>query len=153
MSNRTKFIALAAFGSASLAFGAAATATDAQREDRCDVQARSGHDLQTVEMQDLHVLAQTGSGQAFAPSLPNGAQAIVCVRTSIIPAAYDDKVLALGIPLIIVETGRPHRLGVLEINDGRYRYRMMEGALATADQAAVQARLQEYSARMTPPAG
>ena len=100
-------------------------------------------------MGDLHVLTLTAADR-FAPALPSGTQAIVCVRNSIIPAAYDDKVLALGIPLIIAETARPHRLGVLEINDGRYRYRLMEGTLPAADQAAVQARLEEYRTRLAP---
>ena len=147
-----RFLPLAALGLVALAGGAIAT-PDAPREDRCDVQARSGRELQTIEMRDLHVIAQTASERQFAPSLPDGTQAIVCVRNSIIPAAHDDKVLALGIPLIIAETGRPHRLGVLEVNEGRYRYRLMEGSLPAADQAAVQARLQEYSARLAPSAG
>jgi hypothetical protein len=119
MSMRIFSLGVAAFG-ASIALAAPAGASaDNMREDRCDVQARAGHDLQTVEMRDLHVLTQTASAAQFAPALPSGAQAIVCVRNSIIPAAHDDKVLALGIPLIIAETTRPHRMGVLEINDGR----------------------------------
>jgi hypothetical protein len=150
MSMRIFSLGVAAFG-ASIALAAPAGASaDNMREDRCDVQARAGHDLQTVEMRDLHVLTQTASAAQFAPALPSGAQAIVCVRNSIIPAAHDDKVLALGIPLIIAETTRPHRMGVLEINDGRYRYRLMEGTLPAADQAAVQARLEEYRARVAP---
>jgi hypothetical protein len=152
MSQAFRFLPLAALGALALAGGAAAT-PDEQREDRCDVQARSGRALQTIQMNDLHVLAQTGSDARFAPDLPSGTQAIVCIRSSIIPAAHDDKVLALGVPLIIAETNRPHRLGVLEINEGRYRYRLMEGTLPAADQAAVQARLQEFSARAAAPAG
>jgi hypothetical protein len=151
---RTKMLCVAAFGAGSLALGGAAGATgpDRQREDRCDVQARAGRELETVQMPDLHVLEQT-SGASFAPDLPRGTEAIVCLRTSITPAAHDDKVLALGIPLIIVEVGRPHRMGVLEIADGAFRYRLTEGTLPAADQAAVQARLEEYRSRIAATGG
>src|SRR3954470_13997150 len=127
MNQRVKMLCVAAFGAGFMALCAAASATspDRQREDRCDVQARSGHVLETVSMPDLHVLEQASYAR-FAPSLPRGAEAIVCLRTSITPAAHDDKVLALGIPLIIVEVGRPHRMGVLEITDGAFRYRLAE---------------------------
>ena len=145
-------ISVAALGAGSLALLAPASATGRQFEERCDVQARNGRVLETIEMRDLHVLALNASDR-FAPSLPSGTQAIVCLRSDITPAAYDDKVLALGIPLIIAELGRPHRLGVLEIADGAYRFRMMEGTLPASDQAAVQARLEEYRARVAPTSG
>jgi hypothetical protein len=154
MNVRMKMLCVAALGAGSMAlYAPAASGSDLQREDRCDVQARSGHELQTIEMRNLHVLEQTSDGASFAPALPRGTEAIVCLRTSITPAAHDDKVLALGIPLIIVEVGRPHRMGVLEIAEGAYRYRMAEGSLPAADQAAVQARLEEYRGRIAPHAG
>ena len=152
MTLRMKILCIAALGAAAAALPAPAASTGRQIEERCDVQARSGHELQTIAMRDLHVLALT-AGDRFAPDLPAGAQAIVCLRSSITPAAYDDKVLALGIPLIIVELDRPHRLGVLEISEGAFRFRMMEGSLPAADQAAVQARLEEYRARLARAAG
>ena len=146
---RKTLIGIAALSAGSLALLAPASASGRQFEQRCDVQARSGRVLETIAMDDLHVLALT-AGDRFAPSLPAGTEAIVCLRSDITPAAYDDKVVALGIPLIIAELGRPHRLGVLEIADGAYRYRMLEGSLPAADQAAVQARLEEYRARVAP---
>ena len=136
-------------GAAWLALQAPAGAASRPFEERCDVQARSGRELQTIEMRDLHVLALTAADH-FQPALPSGTQAIICLRNDIIPAAYDDKVTALGIPLIIVELGRPHRIGVLEVTDGSFRYRMMEGALPASDQNAVQARLEEYRSRIAP---
>jgi hypothetical protein len=154
MNLRMKMLCIAALGAGSTALGATAAAAspDRQIEERCDVQARAGHVLQTVAMRDLHVLALTAADR-FEPALPSGAEAIVCLRSSITPAAHDDKVLALGIPLIIVELGRPHRLGVLEVSDGAFRFRMMEGSLPAADQAAVQARLEEYRSRISGTAG
>src|SRR3954469_16882376 len=152
MNLRTKMLCIAALGAGSIALLAPASAAGRQFEERCDVQARSGRVLETIEMRDLHVLALT-AGDRFAPSLPRGTQAIVCLRGSITPAAYDDKVIALGIPLIIAELGQPHRLGVLEVNDGAFRFRMMAGTLPAADQAAVQARLEEYRTRLAATAG
>jgi hypothetical protein len=152
MNLRTKMLCIAALGAGSIALLAPASAAGRQFEERCDVQARSGRVLETIEMRDLHVLALT-AGDRFAPSLPRGTQAIVCLRGSITPAAYDDKVIALGIPLIIAELGQPHRLGVLEVNDGAFRFRMMQGTLPAADQAAVQARLEEYRTRLAATAG
>jgi hypothetical protein len=143
----TKMLSIAAFGAAAAALCAPASAAGRQFEERCDVQARSGRVLETIEMRDLHVLALS-AGDRFAPSLPRGTEAIVCLRGSITPAAYDDKVVALGIPLIIAELGQPHRLGVLEVNDGAFRFRMMQGTLPAADQAEVQARLEEYRSRL-----
>ena len=152
MTLKMKLLCVAALGAGSLALLAPAAASGRQYEERCDVQARSGRVLETIEMRDLHVLALT-AGDRFAPSLPSGTQAIVCLRGDITPAAYDDKVVALGIPLIISEMGQPHRLGVLEIADGAYRYRMLQGTLPAADQAAVQARLEEYRSRVAPTSG
>ena len=50
----------------------------------------------------------------------------------------------------IAEMGTPGRLGVLEINEGRYRFRMLEGRLRTEEQAAIDARLAEFQARFPP---
>ena len=147
MNLRMTMLCIAALGAGSIALLAPASAAGRQFEERCDVQTRSGRVLETIEMRDLHVLGLT-AGDRCAPSLPRGTEAIVCLRGSITPAAYDDKVVALGIPLIIAELGRPHRLGVLEVNDGAFRFRMMEGTLPAADQAAVQARLEEYRTRL-----
>ena len=108
--NLGRMLTIAALGAAWLALQAPASAANRQFEERCDVQARSGRELQTIEMSELHVLALTAADR-FQPTLPSGTQAIICLRSDIVPAAYDDKVTALGIPLIIVELGRPHRVG------------------------------------------
>ena len=144
-------IFLVAVGAAwlpALAAPAAAQHANPLREERCDVQARGANQIETVEMPNLHVLEQTGRTDRFAPALPSGAQAIVCLRTGIMPQPHDDEVIALGVPLILAEIGGQHRLGVLEASDGRYRYRMMEGRLTPEDERAIQARLDEYHSRL-----
>lgn len=130
---------------AGLALGASVAAgAGGLREDRCDLQVRSGHALETIAMPGLHILAGTAGPEPFALALPAGAQAVVCYRDDIVPAASDDKVLALGVPLVIGETVRAHRVGILEIADGRYRFRMLAGRLGAAEQTAVQTRLEAY---------
>ena len=101
----------------------------------------------TIEAPDLHVLAQTAGGQNFAPAIPRGIAAISCGRTSVIPAAWDDQVLALGLPLFIAETGTRGRVGVLEIDNGRYRFRLIRGEMQPEEQAEIDARVQAYQAR------
>jgi hypothetical protein len=137
-------LAGAAAGIALGASVAAGAGAGALREDRCDVQVRSGHALETIAMPGLHILDRTAGPEPFALALPAGAQAVVCYRDDIVPAASDDKVLALGVPLVIGEMVRARRVGILEIADGRYRFRMLAGRLGAAEQAAVQARLEAY---------
>lgn len=131
-----------------LAAPAAAQRSNPLREDRCDVQAQRAYQVETVAVPSLHVLDQTGQADRFAPVLPSGAQAIVCLRTSIMPQAHDDEVIALGVPLVLAETGGQHRLGILEAREGRYRYRMMEGRLTPEEESTIQARLEEYHSRL-----
>jgi hypothetical protein len=93
------------------------------------------------------VLAQTANGQRFAPRIPQGIVGISCGRTSVIPAAWDDQVLALGLPLFIAETGTPGRVGILEIDNGRYRFRLTRGEVRPEEQAQIDERVGAYQAR------
>ena len=101
----------------------------------------------TLEAPGLRVLSQTAAEGRFQPAVPEGVSGIMCSRTSLVPGANDDEVLWLGMPLFIAEMGTPGRLGVLEINDGHYRYRMIEGQVAPEEQAMLDARLDEFQAR------
>jgi len=101
----------------------------------------------TLEAPGLRVLEQTAASGRFAPAVPQGVSSIMCSRTNLIPAPNDDEVLWLGMPLYIAEMGVPGRLGVLEINEGSYRFRMLEGRVRPEEQAQVDARLDEYQAR------
>ena len=151
MNPRSKTILAAALGAASFALIAApalAARSTTLQEERCDVQERVGSRVQTVDMPDLHVLEGTAREGRFAPDLPRGAGAIVCLRTSVMPAAHDDEAVATGLPLFLVEYGgRQRRTGVLEIQGGIYRFRLTEGRLAAEEQAAVATQLAEFQAR------
>ena len=56
----------------------------------------------------------------------------------------------LGLPLHIAQMGTPGRLAVLELDQGRYRFRMIEGRARAAEQAEIDARLAEFQARFPP---
>jgi len=118
------------------------------RELRCDTLEMERGRLVVVSSDDLRVLRDTALGGDYRPALPRPAASIMCSRNSIVPAAHDDEVIWLGMPLHIAQTGAPGRLAVLEIERGRYRFRMLEGrAPDAAEQAAIDARLAEFQAR------
>lgn len=134
-------------GIALLAAPASATPRRETREIRCDMLEPSRGQLLTVEAPDLHVLSQTANGQRFEPAIPHGIAGISCGRTSIIPAAWDDQVLTLGLPLLIAEASTEGRVGVLEVDNGRYRFRMIRGQTRPEEQAQIDERVQTYQAR------
>jgi hypothetical protein len=107
-----------------------------------------GGTVYNLNLPDLRVLVPTAQPGRFAPTLPDGVVAILCGRASIIPAENDDKVLALGIPFYILETGNPGRLGVLELVQGQFRFRMLAGMLRPEDQQPLQSRLSEFQSRL-----
>lgn len=149
MTSRLSLLSLAALGGATLIAAAPAAATPQRplTELRCDMLEQNRGRLVTIEAPDLHVLAQTANGQRFAPSIPQGIVGISCGRTSVIPAAWDDQVLALGLPLFIAETGTPGRVGILEIDNGRYRFRLTRGQMAPEEQAQVDERVEAFQHR------
>ncbi|MBV9884711.1 MAG: hypothetical protein JO276_17005 [Sphingomonadaceae bacterium] len=100
---------------------------------------------------NLHVLAQTAADGQFAPTPPAGAFAITCARASIVPAAHDEEVILAHMPFIITQTGpAPHRAAALGFSGGHFTYTMRSGTLSSAEQAAVDARLAEFLARVHP---
>jgi hypothetical protein len=146
-------LSLAALGAA-FAFAAPAAADSPRplRELRCDLMETTPQGrMSTIEAPDLHVLQQTAVAGRFRPEIPDGTAGIMCGRSSILPAAHDDEVIILGVPLFIAETGSGRRLGVLEIDQGRYRFRMLEGRLSADEQAAMNGRLDEFQRRLAPP--
>jgi len=142
-------LSLAAFAGAAFAAATPAAAVTPRelQEIRCDLLEQNRGQLLTIEAPDLHVLAQTADGRVFRPAIPQGMAGISCGRTSVIPAAWDDQVLALGLPLFIAETGTRGRVGVLEIDNGRYRFRLIRGEMQAEEQAQIDARIQSYQAR------
>jgi hypothetical protein len=101
---------------------------------------------------NLHVLAQTAADGPFAPTPPAGAYAITCARASIVPGEHDEEVILAHMPLIITQSAGPipHRAAALGFSGGHFTYTMRTGTLTPAEQAAVDARLAEFLARVHP---
>lgn len=153
MSIGIRTLALGAVGALSLvAIGASAMAprSGQLREIRCDTLEMDNGRLQTVQALELRVLRDTAENGRFSPNLDRSVVSIMCSRNDILPAANDDEVIWLGMPLHIAEMGSPGRLGVLEITEGQYRFRMLEGRLRPDEEPALAARLAEFQARFPP---
>ncbi|HST36099.1 MAG TPA: hypothetical protein VLK25_05670 [Allosphingosinicella sp.] len=152
MIGKSGLVGLAALAVLSLpAAASAAPRTGELRESRCDTLEQDGRHVLVVQADDLRVLRDTALGGAFNPGFAPSVAGVLCSRSSIVPGAFDDEVIWLGLPLHLSQAGSPSRLAVLEIDHGRYRYRMIEGPAPDAtEQAAIDARLAEFQARLIP---
>lgn len=152
MSRVSLFCGVAALAAASLTASAeAASRSDELRELRCDTLEMERGRVVVVEAENLRVLRDTALGGDFDPGFSRPVAGIMCSRNSIVPAAHDDEVIWLGLPLHIAQSGSSGRLAVLEIEQGRYRYRLLGGRVPdAAEQAAIDARLAEFQARFPP---
>jgi hypothetical protein len=126
----------------------------APAESRCAYIIRDATGIHPGEDAALHVLDQTAAAGQFAPVKPAGAVGIQCWRTSIVPGPHDEEVILAHLALLIDETGgpSPHRIGALDYDGTHFRYTMRTGTLTPAEQAAVDARLAEFLARIHPSA-
>ncbi len=145
-------MAFAIFAVALLAAGAdtAAAEPGELRETRCGWQIEQADgSYRTQIASDLRVLEQSALPGAFAPDRPDNARAVNCGRTSIVPAEHDDEVIMLGFPFIITEASDSPdgRLGALEIVDGQYRFRMIQGAVTEAEARAINDRINVFQRR------
>lgn len=100
----------------------------------------------TTPISGLKVIEQTSKDGGFA--LPRGAprevQAVLCKRSSVLPAAHDYKVLLAGFMLYLSdELGR---VAVLGKANGRVQLDMLDGALTEAEQSQANARLADFQA-------
>ena len=98
------------------------------------------------ENDHLHVLELSGNDEPFAEDLPEGA-VVLCLRSGPVPASGDWKVLAAGHVLYLTEDVNDGRTGVLQISDGQFRYRLLEGELSGEESAQVVDRLAQYEER------
>jgi hypothetical protein len=85
----------------------------------------------------------------FEPKIPKASKAngVMCGRNGFFLAPNDFKVLKAGIVLYVADKGRghPERLGVLEISDGRVRFRSFKGDQPTSEQLTnIQSRLNTF---------
>jgi hypothetical protein len=92
----------------------------------------------------LSSLAESDSFSLPADA-PKGVKAVQCGRDTIVPFRYDYKVIQAGLPLSIVSEGK---VGVLEIAEGKLRFRMLSGQMSESEQNFVGAFLDAASAAL-----
>ena len=146
------FLSLIAMAAMQATPAPAPAAPPAPPESRCAYIIRDATGVHPGEDATLHVLDQTAADGQFAPTKPAGAVGIQCWRTSIVPGAHDEEVILAHLALLISETTgpAPHRLGALDYDGTHFRFTMRTGTLTAAEQAAVDARLAEFLARIHP---
>lgn len=111
-------------------------------ERECSYITREG---ESVFAPGLQVLAWTRGEGPYTARLPEGA-AVRCERSVIVPAANDWKVLAAGHSLYIVEAtadAQP-RAAVLELAEGRVRYRFVRGRMTEEEATRIDARVNAF---------
>lgn len=110
-------------------------------ETRCDYLTGG----RAVSAPDLHVLEQTRGAGGFTTTVPAGA-AIRCGRSVMVPSENDWKVLAAGHVLVIVEVSDApeQRTAVLEIDEGRVRFRFLRGRMTEHEAARINARMNAF---------
>lgn len=82
---------------------------------------------ETVSVDASHVADQLHAGLPLTSHPDQRAEAVMCARNSILPQASDWRVISeLGIPFFIRSD---ERLGVLEMVDGRIRFRLVVGEM------------------------
>ncbi len=120
-----------------LLFAAAAGAAvaDEPTESSCTVISPEANGLpKTTAMDGLKVIEQTAKEGRFA--LPRGApkdvQAVLCKRSTVVPATHDYKVLQAGFTLYL--TDDLARMAALGLVDGQVRFNLLDGALTEAEQ-------------------
>jgi hypothetical protein len=116
-------------------------------EASCSVISREDNGaLKTTPMADLKVIEQTSREGAFAlpRGAPKNAQAVICKRSSVMPASHDYKVLQAGYTLYI--TDELSRVAALGVVDGRVRLDMLDGALTEVERSQLGRLLQELEA-------
>ncbi len=149
MTLRFTALSLAALGAALVSVASAADQPRAPLQElRCDTLENRNGEVEAIQSPGLHVLRDTAATGRFLPELPENISSILCSRNSVIPAANDDEVLWLGLPLHIAELGPHGRLAVLEIDQRRFRFRMIRGGLRADEQSAVNSRLDEFQRRL-----
>jgi hypothetical protein len=86
---------------------------------------------ETVSVDASHIADQLHAGLPLTSHPDQRPEAVICARNSILPQASDWRVISeLGIPFFIRSD---ERLGVLEMVDGRIRYRLVVGEMADAE--------------------
>jgi hypothetical protein len=124
--------------------GVAARMMAGQAED-CHMLATKAGKLENVGA--VQVAVPTENAGKFTITPPAGAKvsSIICNRNSLIPLPNDYKVLLAGYTLGIADrgAGHPDTLAVIEIVNGRFQLRMIDGTMSADQQSLMEKRLNQ----------
>ena len=110
----------------------------------CNLMVTENGHIKTIDAPDLRILDYNSDYQLvrFESDGTRQVTAVICSRSSAIPAAYDYQVILAGVPFYIKAD---ERLVVLEFLDNAYRLRLVAGPPFTEqEQAEVSARLKSF---------
>jgi hypothetical protein len=124
-----------------------ARAESAPAQEKCGFLVESGTGPSQFQLHpEFHLLGSTARLAHVA-----GVLGVMCGRDTLRLGAFDDRVVRdMQVPLTIAAADR---LGVLEMSDGRFRFRMIQGALTEDEALQVNAQLNTFQSReaATPP--
>jgi hypothetical protein len=136
----------------SLAFWIPAIGQNEPVEGSCAVISSDASGINaTTTVETLHVVAATASTGPFLlpPESPASAKAVMCHRSSLVPAMHDDKVVLGGYPFAIAaETKTGRHVLWLEIEDGQFKVSYDAHVLTHEEEEAVQRRMNEFQNRL-----
>ena len=110
----------------------------------CSLMVAGEEERKTIAAPGLRILDYNADNRLFRflPDGPYEVTAVICERSSVIPAEYDNQVLVAGVPLYIKANDR---IVVLEFSSQEYQLRLIDGPSFTAqEQEAIQARLKSF---------
>ncbi len=115
-----------------MAMASPAGAQDALRDDTCGRMLKDASDkIASIDDPSLHIMEQTRAPGPFVPGKAPPGQtlsAFYCVRSDIVPASNDYKVVQQGYPFAIYAmVDDEKRVLFLEIQDGRLQVRFSPG--------------------------
>lgn len=108
----------------------------------------------TVTLVTIQVSPETAKPVPFIlPTfLPPATRTIMCVRSDIIPAPNDYKILLANLVLTIaIDTSSDKRAGMLRIRDGRIAFDMAQGSLSDDEKRRLRDRLIEWEDKADAP--
>lgn len=107
---------------------------------------------QPYAVPELSVLAGTGAEGPFALDVPEGydVQALLCQRSSLVPAKNDFEAPMAGYPLYIDtynEAGEKTGVAALEYSEGVFTHRVLVGELDEGQQGWVDYRISQFNSQ------
>ena len=128
-----------------LVFSTPANAEDIEERNCSAIYEDENGDLDYYNLSGISFLEET-KRENFGLDFPESFQALMCWRSTIVPAANDYKITLEGFPFYIVTGSESEGLKTLELGmvKGQFIVEMIEGQLTPEEMDAAQIRLNEF---------